>query len=259
MHPLINIAIRAARRAGDIINQALPRLDRLVISEKGVNDFVTDIDQKAEMAIIDTIRQVYPNHGIIAEESGEQKGKECTWIIDPLDGTTNFMHGFPHFSVSIAVRCKDVLEHAVIYDPNRSELFTASRGSGAQLNNRRIRVSPKKPFSQALLGTGFPFKNKALLTEYLAHFEKLFEQCAGIRRCGSAALDLAYVAAGRLDGFWEYGLKPWDIAAGTLLVKEAGGLVSDFNGGETYLTTGNIVAASPKLLKGLIQELAVSK
>ncbi len=259
MHPIVNIAVRAARRAGNLIANAVEQVDRLDITEKASNDFVTEVDRQAEEAIIGIIHEAYPNHGILGEEGGEIAGKkegvDYQWIIDPLDGTTNFLHGFPQFAVSIGVRHKGRLEHAVIYDPMRQELFTASRGGGAQLNDRRLRVTSCKGLEGALLGTGFPFKQQQHLDAYLATFKALFPMTAGIRRPGSAALDLAYVAAGRLDGFWEIGLSPWDMAAGTLLVQEAGGLVSDFSGGDNYLETGNVVAGNPKVFKAILQKI----
>ncbi|MBD3610401.1 MAG: inositol monophosphatase, partial [Gammaproteobacteria bacterium] len=230
MHPMLTIAVRAARSAGNVIVRSMDRLDRLNIETKAQNDFVSEVDRQAEQEIIYTISKTYPDHGFIAEESGEHGGKEYQWIIDPLDGTTNFLHGFPQFAVSIALKHQGKLEHAVVYDPVRQELFTASRGGGAQLDGRRIRVTKRTSLDGALLGTGFPFKAQHHLDAYLEMFKSLFPMTAGIRRPGSAALDLAYVAAGRIDGFWEIGLNPWDMAAGALIIKEAGGLVSDFAG-----------------------------
>lgn len=255
MHPTLNIAIRAARAAGKIIARATDQLDRLQVSVKADNDFVTQIDQQAEQEIIYILHHAFPAHGFLAEESGAQSGDDYTWIIDPLDGTTNFLHGFPQFAVSIALRHKGRLEQAVIYDPMRQELFTASRGQGAHLNDHRIRVSQRPSLDGALLGTGFPFKQPEFLDLYLDTFKALFPKTAGIRRPGAAALDLAYVAAGRLDGFWEIGLKPWDMAAGALIIQEAGGLVSDFGGGNDYLDSGNIIAANPKVFKAMLQKL----
>jgi myo-inositol-1(or 4)-monophosphatase len=259
MHPIVNIAVRAARRAGNLIANSVDQIDRLTITEKSTNDFVTEVDRQAEQAIIDVIHDAYPDHSILAEENGVIPGKrggtEFRWIIDPLDGTTNFLHGFPQFAVSIGVQQNGRLEHAVIYDPMRQELFTASRGGGAQLNDRRLRVTQRRGLEGALLGTGFPFKQQVHLDAYLATFRALFSMTAGIRRPGSAALDLAYVAAGRLDGFWEIGLNPWDMAAGVLLIQEAGGLVSDFSGGNDYLDSGNLVAASPKVFKAMLQAI----
>ncbi len=247
MHPMLNIAVRAARAAGNIIVRYANRLDELTVTTKEQNDFVSEVDREAEQKIIYTLRKAYPDHGILAEESGASgSADEYQWIIDPLDGTTNFLHGFPQYSVSIALQHKGRLDQAVVYDPISQELFTASRGSGALLNDRRIRVTKQTSLSGALLGTGFPFKQPEHLDAYLEMFKALHKDTAGIRRAGSAALDLAYVAAGRLDGFWEIGLNPWDMAAGVLLVREAGGLVGDFGGGHDFMQTGNIVAAPPK-------------
>ncbi|KTC94981.1 inositol-1-monophosphatase [Legionella feeleii] len=254
MQPLLNIAITAARLAGDIIVRHLEQLDRIKITAKSSEEYFTEVDIKAEQAIIHTIHKAYPEHGIIAEESGiHNDNADSVWIIDPLDGTTNYMHGFPFFSVSIAHKVKNRIEHAVVYDPIHHECFSASRGRGAQLNDRRIRVSKQTQLNAALLGTGFPFRNTALAQRYLPTFEALIGKCAGVRRTGSAALDLAYVASGRLDGFWEFGLRPWDIAAGSLIVKEAGGLISDLQGGETYMKQGDVVAGTPKIFKSLLQ------
>lgn len=248
---MLNIAIRAARGAGAIIARSVDRVDRLSITIKSQNDFVSEIDKRAEQEIIYTLQKAFPDHSILAEESGAQEGNEYEWIIDPLDGTTNFLYGFPHFAVSIALRYKGRLEQAVIYDPLRDELFTASRGVGAQLNNHRIRVSNRTHLDSALLGTGMPFKEMAHLDAYLGMLKSLVPTSTGIRRAGSAALDLAYVAAGRLDGFWEIGLQPWDMAAGVLLIQEAGGLVTDLSGEDQFMKTGNIVGGNSKILKAL--------
>ena len=257
MHPLMNIAINAARKAGDIIVRHMDKLDRIKVNQKKQHDYFSEVDIKAEHAIIQTIQKAYPDHGIIAEESGmHETNHDTVWLIDPLDGTTNYLHGFPFFSVSIAVMHRNRIEHALVFDPLRQECFTATRGAGAQLNDRRIRVSKQTQLTSALLGTGFPFRNKESAKKHFPTFEALFGQCAGVRRAGSAALDLAYVACGRLDGFWEFGLNSWDLAAGSLLIKEAGGLVSDFDGSERYLTTGNIVAGNAKLFKPLLTNLA---
>jgi len=256
--PIVNIAVNAARAAGNLMIRAQDRLDTIEVSLKSANDFVTDIDKKVEQEIINVIRKAHPHHRILAEESGELPGKddEYTWIIDPIDGTRNFIHGFPQFCVSIAIKKKGKIEHGVIYDPVRQELFTASRGKGARLNDHRIRVSKSNKLSECLIGTGFP--NSREDEQARAHVEALVTLlpiCGDIRRAGSAALDLAYVASGRLDGFWEIGLKVWDIAAGALLIKEAGGLVCDTNGGDDYLKTGNIVAGNPKVLKALFKKI----
>ncbi len=256
MHPLLNIAVRAARQAGDIIARSMDQVDSLTITTKAQNDYVSMVDLKAEQAIINTIRKAYPEHAILAEESGASGGnEEYQWVIDPLDGTTNFLHGFPQFAVSIALKHKGRLEHAVVYDPVRQDLFTASRGGGAQLNSRRIRVTNIKSLKGSLMGTGFPFRHEQHIEAYLKSFNAVFTEVADIRRAGAASLDLAYVAAGKLDGFWELGLNEWDMAAGALLIREAGGLVSDFGGGEDYLETGNIVAGNPKLFKHLLQTI----
>lgn len=252
MHPMLNIAVKAARRAGSVINRASFDLDKLTIVRKQQNDFVTEVDQAAEQAVIRTIAEAYPDHAFLAEESGQTGKSDHVWIIDPLDGTTNFLHGMPQYCVSIALQSKGVLTHAVIYDPNRNELFTATKGAGAFLNERRIRVSKRIKMEEALIGTGFPFRQNVDIDEYLRGFKAVALNSAGIRRPGSAALDLAYVACGRYDGFWEMGLSPWDMAAGALLVREAGGLVTDFDGGDQYLDKGRIVAATPKMFRQLL-------
>lgn len=255
--PFVNIAVQAARAAGSLIVRALERPDRIKVMEKAPNDYVTEVDRKAEQEIINIIRKAFPQHAIIGEESGSLGEHEVEWIIDPLDGTRNFIHGFPHFSVSIAVRQQGRLEHGVIYDPVRDDLFTASRGRGAALNEHRIRVSTQSNLDACLLGTGFPFRHSpdrvSLYTQSLATMLPL---CGDVRRAGSAALDLAYVACGRLDGFWEMGLKIWDVAAGALLIREAGGLLSDFAGGEGYLESGNIMGGNPKILKQMLKHLS---
>jgi myo-inositol-1(or 4)-monophosphatase len=243
--------MRAARRAGDLIVKSLSRLDSLKIDSKGRNDFVTDIDRKAEADIIATIHKSHPQHAILAEESGRSGKDEYVWIIDPLDGTTNFLHGFPTFAVSIAVEHKGRLQHAVVYDPMRQEFFTASRGDGAQLEGKKIRVSSQRTLEGSLIGTGFPFRAEAHVDEYLAILKVIMSTAAGVRRPGAAALDLAYVAAGRLDGFWEFGLSPWDTAAGTLLIQEAGGRVGTPSGAE-YALGPNIVVGNPKVYDALL-------
>ncbi|MEQ8428684.1 MAG: inositol monophosphatase family protein [Gammaproteobacteria bacterium] len=255
MHPMLNIAIRAARAAGDLIVREIDRIDDIGFDSKGENDFVTDVDKGAEQVIINTIHQSYPEHAFLAEESGQSGDSEFVWIIDPLDGTTNYMHGFPHYAVSIALQHRGRLDQAVIYDPLRQELFTASRGKGAQLNNRKIRVTSKRELKGTLLGTGFPFREGQDIEVFLESFRRLYPHVAGIRRAGSAALDLAYVACGRLDGFWEYNLNAWDIAAGALLVQEAGGINSELTGGTDYMQSGNIISANPKILKAMLQQL----
>ncbi|MDD2769809.1 MAG: inositol monophosphatase family protein [Methylococcus sp.] len=249
MDPMLNIAVRAARAAGDLIVRYVDRIDTVKIAPKGRNDFVSEVDRQAEHEIVQILRKAYPGHVFLGEESGRQgaAGDEYVWVIDPLDGTTNFLHGFPQFAVSIALMQRGVPEVGVIYDPMRQDLFTAKRGSGASLNNRRIRVTRQTSLTGALLGTGIPFKDQTHIDAYLGMLKELIRDTAGIRRAGSAALDLAYVAAGRLDGFWEFGLQQWDIAAGVLLVKEAGGIVTDFEGGEGYMDSGNVLTASPRL------------
>lgn len=253
LHPMLNIAVKAARRAGAIINRAALDLDGVAITKKRHNDFVTEVDKAAELAVIDAIVRAYPDHAILAEESGASGDSEYQWLIDPLDGTTNFIHGFPQYAVSIGLRHRGVMTQAVVYDPGRNELFTASRGRGAFLNDRRIRVSKRSVLAEALIGTGFPFRDLAHLDEYLRTFRAMTEATAGVRRAGAAALDLAYVAAGRLDGFWEMGLFPWDVAAGSLLIQEAGGLLSDYAGGESYFESGAVVAATPKIFSQLLR------
>jgi myo-inositol-1(or 4)-monophosphatase len=255
MHPVLTTAVKAARQAGKVIVRSLNQLDRLEVVVKGRNDFVSEVDHAAEAAILDVIRHVYPAHGILAEESGRHEGRDYEWVIDPLDGTTNFLHGHPQFAVSIAVRYRGKLAHAVVFDPLRDELYTASAGQGAQLNDRRMRVSKVRRLDVALLGTGFPFRSLAHLDWWLRSFRTLLTQTAGIRRAGSAALDLAYVACGRFDGFWEIGLSPWDTAAGCLLIQEAGGFVSDLDGSQNHVESGNIVAGNPFLHPELLKVL----
>ncbi len=256
MEPMLNIALRAARKAGEFIERSLERVDLVVIEEKSRNDFVSEVDRKAEQEIIYHLKKSYPDHCFEGEESGVSGNvdSEYRWIIDPLDGTTNFLHNIPHFAISIACMHKGQILHAVVLNPMNREEFTASRGKGAALNDRRIRVSPRRGFDGALIGTGIPFNGLALnnIDPYLNCMREVAGQTAGIRRAGSAALDLAYVAAGRYDGFWEMNLKQWDIAAGILLVKEAGGMISDFNGGNKFLESGNIVCAGPKVFKPLL-------
>jgi myo-inositol-1(or 4)-monophosphatase len=256
MHPMLNIAVRAARRAGSIINRAALGGGELHVKAKQPNDFVTQVDQAAEEAIIGIVRNAYPEHGFLAEESGRTEGKaDYVWIIDPLDGTTNFIHGFPQYAVSIGVQHRGSLAHAVIYDPLKNELFTASKGGGAFLNDRRIRVSKCLKLQDALVGTGFPFRELTRIDLYMRQLKTIMAGSSGVRRAGAAALDLAYVACGRLDAFWELGLSPWDMAAGALLMQEAGGLVGDLGGEAGYLERGEIVAASPKIFPALLQAL----
>ena len=259
MHPMLTIAVKAARRAGGIINRAAQNLDLLHISRKAHSDFVSEVDGAAEEAIIGTLRDAYPDHAILAEESGAQgdTGKsEYRWIIDPLDGTTNFLHGFPHYSVSIGLMHKNLLTQAVVYNPSANELFTATRGGGAYLNDHRLRVSKRDKLGDCLIGTGFPFREFTHAEAYLSIFKDIMPKVAGIRRPGSAALDLAYVAAGRYDGFWEFGLSPWDMAAGCLLITEAGGLVGDMEGNDTHMHNGNVLAGNPRIFGQLLQIIA---
>jgi myo-inositol-1(or 4)-monophosphatase len=265
MHPMLSIAVRAARRAGAIINRAALDSGGLQVRSKQANDFVTEVDRAAEAAIIDAVQKSYPEHAILGEESGaigpqsgpasESGKREYRWIIDPLDGTTNFIHGFPQYCVSIGVEHQGSLAHGVVYDPSRNELFTASKGRGAFLNDRRIRVSKCLKLQDALIGTGFPFKELTRADLYLKQLRALMEKSSGVRRAGAAALDLAYVACGRLDAFWELGLMPWDMAAGVLLIQEAGGLVGDLNGDQGFMESGDVCAATPKIFSPLLREL----
>lgn len=254
--PLLNIATEAARAAGNIIVRSMNRLNTIKIAEKRPNDFVTEVDQRVENEIINIIKKAYPSHSILAEESGLLEGDDYQWIIDPIDGTRNFIHGFPHFAVSIAITHKGKILHGLIYDPIRQELFTASRGKGAQLNEHRIRVSTRKHLKECLFGTGFAYrhidKKNPVPSKLL---QTILPVCGDIRRAGAATLDLAYVACGRLDGFWEFGLHAWDIAAGILLIKEAGGMVCDPYGGEDYFKTGNIVAANPGIMRQFLKTI----
>ena len=260
MHPMLTIAVKAARRAGSVINRAARDLDGLSVERKSRNDFVTDTDRNAERAIIDVLARAYPDHAILAEESGHSGGgagkSEYTWIIDPIDGTTNFIHGFPQYAVSIALQHKRIVTQAVIYAPSSDELFIASRGRGAFLNDRRLRVSKRTAMRDALIGTGFSHRDFTRLDGYMQMLREVTTKCAGVRRAGSAALDLAFVAAGRLDGFWELGLSPWDMAAGSLLIQEAGGLVADLDGESDFLETGRIVGGNPKIFAQLLQTVA---
>ncbi|GAB4180073.1 MAG: inositol monophosphatase family protein [Rhodocyclaceae bacterium] len=256
MHPALNFAVKAARRAGRIISRASLDADGIRITTKQRNDFVTEVDKAAEEAIIAVLRDAYPEHAILAEESGASGSSEFQWIIDPLDGTTNFIHGLPQYAVSIALAHKGVLTEGVIFDPNRNELFTASRGAGAYLNDRRIRVSRRPKLADALIGTGFPFRVFEHADAYLGMFREFMVKASGVRRPGAASLDLAWVAAGRLDGFWEIGLSPWDMAAGALLITEAGGLVGDLEGEPGFLESGNIVAGNPQVFAQMLRAIA---
>lgn len=256
MHPMLNTAIKAARRGATIINRASFDLDRVKVTEKQFNDFVTEVDHAAEAAIIEVLTSAYPDHAVLAEESGASANlhdeNDNVWIIDPLDGTTNFIHGFPQYCVSIALQQRGVITQSVIYDPTRNEMFTASKGAGAFLNDKRIRVTRCDKLADALIGTGFPSRDLSGLDEYMAMFKAMTSKCQGLRRPGSAALDLAYVATGRLDGFFEKGLAPWDIAAGSLLITEAGGIVGNFSGDSDYLHKGDVLAGTPKVFSQMV-------
>ncbi|MEL7024823.1 MAG: inositol monophosphatase family protein [Pseudomonadota bacterium] len=260
MHPLLNVAVSAARKGGNALIRSSRRLDELNVNQKGRNDFVSDADRTAEAKIIEEIRKHYPEHGILAEESGLMPGTDdaVVWIIDPLDGTNNFIHGFPTYAVSIAVKVNDRLSQGVVYDPMRQELFTASKGDGAQLDGKRIRVSGRTHLRESLIGTGFPYRESQTggVDAYLSLLKLVLENTAGIRRAGSAALDLAYVASGRLDAFWEFGLKSWDIAAGALLIREAGGIISGVDGSEDFLDKGHVLAGTPKVYVALAAQMA---
>jgi myo-inositol-1(or 4)-monophosphatase len=253
---MLNVAVKAARRAATIINRASLNLERLQIDRKQHNDFVTEVDKAAEEAIIETLSEAYPNHGFLAEESGELlNNSDHIWIIDPLDGTTNFIHGFPQYAISIALSVNGVLQQAVIYDPNRDELFSASKGGGAYVDRRRLRVADQIKLENALIGTGFPYRQDQDVDQYLKIFADMTRQCAGLRRPGAASLDLAYVAAGRYDGFFESELKPWDMAAGALIITEAGGLVGNYRGEEGFLERGEIMAGNPRIFAQMAQVL----
>jgi myo-inositol-1(or 4)-monophosphatase len=259
LHPMLNVAIKAARLAGSVINRASMDLESLKINTKSPNDFVTEVDQRAEEVIIETLLTAYPGHGILAEESGSEYGakdSEFVWIIDPLDGTTNFIHGFPVYAVSIALAYRDQVQQAVVYDPTRNDLFYASKGRGAYLNDKRLRVSKRTRMSDALIGTGFPFRKGDNFKRYVKMFEEVMQSCAGLRRPGAAALDLCYVAAGHYDAFFETGLNPWDIAAGSLMITEAGGLIGNFTGEADYMYQREVVAGNPKIYGQMVSILA---
>lgn len=254
MHALLNVAVMAARRAGAVLIRNLVKLEKLKVEIKGHNDFVSEADRAAERAVIDVIQKHYPDHAILAEESGAQgdADSDTQWIIDPLDGTTNYLHGFPVFAISIGVKVGGRMAHGVVYDPLRQELFTATRGSGAQLDDHKIRVSGQTEMERALIGTGFPFRQAdSEMEPYLSMLGKVVKNTSGVRRPGAAALDLCYVAAGRLDAFWETGLAAWDLAAGSLIIREAGGIVSGLDGSENYLDTGHVLCGTPKIYSGL--------
>jgi myo-inositol-1(or 4)-monophosphatase len=255
LHPMVNVAVKAARAAGSIINRAALDIESVRVSQKNANDFVTEVDQAAEAAIIETLLTAYPGHGIWAEESGREHGakdSEFVWIIDPLDGTTNFIHGLPIYCVSIALAVKGKVEQAVVYDPTRNDLFTATKGRGAFLNDRRLRVSKRTALKDALISTGFPYRQGDDFNEYLTLMGDVMQRTAGLRRPGAAALDLAYVAAGFTDGFFEKGLQPWDVAAGSLLVTEAGGLVGNFTGEADFLDQQECLAGNPRVYAQMV-------
>ncbi|MDO8699806.1 MAG: inositol monophosphatase family protein [Rhodoferax sp.] len=255
LHPMINVAVKAARSAGAIINRAALDVEAVRISQKQVNDFVTEVDHAAEQIIIETLLTAYPGHGIWAEESGREHGakdSEFVWIIDPLDGTTNFIHGLPVYCVSIALAVKGKIEQAVIYDPSRNDLFTATKGRGAYLNDRRLRVSKRIRMQDSLISTGFPFRPGDDFNTYLRMMGDVMQRTAGLRRPGAAALDLAYVAAGFTEGFFETGLQPWDMAAGSLLVTEAGGLIGNFTGESDFLEQKECMAGNPHIYGQLV-------
>jgi len=256
MHPMLNIAVKVARRAGNLIHRSADKIDHLTITKKSHADFVSEVDRAAEQTIIQTLLEAYPDHAILAEESGSQGESEYLWIIDPLDGTTNFLHGFPQYSVSIALQHRGILTQAVVYDPVKNELFTATRGRGAFLNDRRLRVTKRLHLADSLIGTGFPYTRFEHMDAYIGIFKELMQKTSGLRRPGSAALDLAWMAAGRYDGFFEIGLKPWDMAAGCLLITEAGGMVSDLHGSDSYLENGYICAGNPNIHPLLLQVMA---
>lgn len=258
MHPLVNTAINAVREAGKTITQSFDHLEGITVSEKQANDFVSNVDNVVEQQIIELIRKRHPDHAIMGEESGEHAGNDHCWIIDPLDGTANFIHGVPHFAVSIAVKQGNKVIAGVIYDPIRQELFTAARGTGTRFNDSRVRISKQDKLEGSLIGTGFPFKRHDLFEDYQRQFANVFLKAADVRRAGSASLDLAYTASGRLDGFWEAFLEPWDMAAGLLMVREAGGMITDMSGGEKYFEQKNIVAGNAKMIKALLEQLRSS-
>ena len=253
---MLTIAVKAARRAGNMIHRSADSIDHLTVTKKSHSDYVSEVDRAAEQTIITTLKEVYPSHAILAEESGAQGDSEYIWIIDPLDGTTNFLHGFQQYAVSIALQHNGVLTQAVVYDPARNDLFTATRGSGAYLNDRRLRVSNRKDLADCLIGTGFPYTRFEHIDAYLGIMRDLMQKTSGLRRPGSASLDLAYTAAGRYDGFFEFGLKPWDMAAGCLLITEAGGMVADPEGNDGYLKSGNICAGNPKVFEEMLKVMA---
>lgn len=258
LNPALNTAFKAARRAGDMMMRAASNLSSVKVDSKAFNDFVSDVDRQAENIIVDILQEAYPHHAILTEETGQigKQNAEFMWIIDPLDGTSNYLHGHPQYAISMALLEKGVLKEALVYAPERNDLYTASRGQGALLNDRRIRVSNRIEMNQCLIGTGFPVVNQTMMDTYLAILKDFLGKTAGARREGAASLDLCSLAAGRFDGFFEFNLKPWDIAAGALIVQEAGGIVTDMHGEQTWLETGNVVAANPKILVQMLKTIA---
>jgi myo-inositol-1(or 4)-monophosphatase len=256
MHPMLNIAVKAARRAGNLIHRAADNLDHLTVTKKSHADYVSEVDRAAERIIIESLLEAYPSHAILAEESGAQGESEYVWIIDPLDGTTNFLHGVPQYAVSIGLQHNGIMTQAVVYDPTKNDLFTATRGRGAFRNDKRLRVSKRKEMADSLIGTGFPYTNFEHMDAYMAIFTDVMQKSAGLRRAGAASLDLAWTAAGRYDGFFETGLKPWDMAAGVLLITEAGGMVSDLHGSDTFLKSGHICAGNPEIHQQLLHMIS---
>lgn len=257
LNPALNTAFKAARRAGDMMLRAANNLPSIKVDSKAFNDFVSDVDRQAESIIIDVLQEAYPHHRILSEEAGivGNEHAEFEWIIDPLDGTTNYLHGHPQYAISMALLEKGVLKEALVYAPERNDLYTASRGQGALLNDRRIRVSNRVDLNQALIGTGFPVVDQSMLDTHLAILKDFIGKTAGARREGAASLDLCSLAAGRLDGFFEFNLKPWDIAAGALIVQESGGIITDMHGEDDWLQSGDVVAANPKILVQMLKTI----
>ena len=255
-HPVLNVAVEAAHAAASIMRRQIQRVEAIPVERKARHDYVSEVDRACEAEIVREIRRFYPDHAFLCEEGGPSGDSESVWVIDPLDGTSNFLHGIPHFAVSIAYQNKGRTEHAVVYDPMRDELFTASRGSGASLNQKRIRVSARKSLEGAVLATAFPFRQPRLMQKYSRVFQSVLSNVEDFRRAGTASLDLAWTAAGRLDGYFEIGLHPWDVAAGALIVREAGGVVLDFDGNDGVEHSGSIIAAPYKIMTPLRQLIA---
>ncbi|MDD9196014.1 inositol-1-monophosphatase [Aliivibrio sp. S3MY1] len=257
MHPMLNIAIRTARKAGDFVAKSFEQTDKIETTKKGNNEFITNIENDAQYMLVDMIKKSYPDHSIISEESGLIEGKDADvqWIIDPLDGTTNFVKGIPHFSISIAVRIKGRTEVACVYDPIRNELFTAQRGAGAQRNNQRVRVQELKDMNETILATGLPYRQKQHAASYSKVLSAMFVECSDIRSSGCPSLDLCYLAAARIDGFFALGLKPWEMAAADLIARESGVICTDFTGNTDYMKTGSLVAGSPRIVKSMLKKI----